>query len=280
MPDNTINSCVSSGPYVPEHIPEYFCAFSDSDPFQDKDIVYYLHSGTAHIIAYPLTPDPYIQGIESHVVQLAAKLKPSIIKVISPAGLNMSGYKCKSYENDFYFCLELNKITRHAKLRNMLRRASQSVYISKIDNFTREHLRGLQSFIKKKNFDREKTMFFHRLPDYLCQSDRSLLVEARLRKDRSLSGFSVFQSGPGPYGFYLFNITNADSGKIPGINDLLLEQAVKEMKIQGRQYMNMGLGVNPGIEKFKSKWGAVRFLPYYYQEFEPAFSWKSFFKRK
>lgn len=279
MSDSTKNPCVSSGPYVPEHIPEYFCPFSDSDPFQDKDFIYYRHSGAVHIIAYPLTSDSCVQGVENHVVQLAARLKPSLIKVISPLRLNIPGYKCKSYENDFYFCLELSKISRDVKLRNMLRRASQSVYISKVDNFTREHLRVLESFIKKKNFDREKTVFFHRLPDYLCQAGRSILVEARLRKGKILSGFSVFHCGPGPYAFYLFNITDAESGRIPGINDLLLEHAIKVIKTRGKQYINMGLGVNLGIERFKSKWGAVPFLPYHYQNFEPAFSWKSFFKK-
>lgn len=279
MSDSTLNTYDSSSPYVPEHIPEYFCPFSDAEPFRDNDLAYYTHSGAVSIIGYPLASDSRVEGIESHVIQLAAKLKPPLIKVISPVQLNIPGYKCKSYENDFYFCLELSKINMKAKLRNMLSRASQNVYVRKIDNFTREHLLVLQSFIKKKNFNREKTIFFHRLPDYLWQSSQSLLVEARLRKDESLAGFSIFHCGPGPYGFYLFNITNANSEKFPGINDLLLEQAIKEIKTQGKQYMNMGLGVNPGIKKFKAKWGAVPFLPYYYQDFKPAFSWKSFFKR-
>ncbi|MFO7729055.1 MAG: hypothetical protein R6X11_12075 [Desulfonatronovibrio sp.] len=279
MPDSGINSYISSGPYVPEHIPEYFCPFSDAEPFQDEDLVYYLHSGTIHIIAYPLNSEASVQSIEDHVIELVSKLKPSLIKVISPLRLNIPAYKCTSYENDFYFCLELSKISKNAKLRNMFKRASQSVYIRKVDTFTREHLRVLESFIRKKNFDREKTVFFHRLPDYLWQSGGSILVEARLRKDNSLTGFSVFHCGPGPYGFYLFNITHAESEKIPGINDLMLEQAINEINNQGKYFMNMGLGVNPGIEKFKAKWGAVPFLPYYYQNFEPAFSWKSFFKR-
>ncbi len=265
--------------YLPEHVPDYFCSFSDAEPFLDQDLVYYTHSGGMNVIAYPLNPDSSHPDMDDHITRLAAKFKPRSIKSISPVQLSISGYKPGISEKDFYSCLELDRIRKNAKLRNMLKRASAEVCVSKADAFTKEHLLLVSDFIKIKGFDQEKAAFFHRLPDYLAQSAGSLIIEARFLNDQRLAGFTVFESGLGDYGFYLFNINANKSRKIPGINDLLLDGAINEIKAHGKKFINMGLGVNPGIERFKAKWGAARFLPYYYQYFEPAFSWKSFFKR-
>jgi hypothetical protein len=273
------NIFASKWAYVPEHIPDYFCSFSDADPFLDHDLIYYTHSGGMNIIAYPLTPDSSRPGLIDHITSLAGKFKPRSIKTISPVQLNISGYKPGISEKDFYSCLELDRINKNAKLRNMLKRASADVYVSRTGSFTKEHLLIFSDFIKIKEFDLEKAAFFHRLPDYLAQSPGSLIIEARFIKDQRLAGFTVFESGLGDYGFYLFNISANESRKIPGINDLLLDGAINEIKALGKKFINMGLGVNPGIERFKAKWGAARFLPYHYQYFEPAFSWRNFLKR-
>ncbi|MFH1627942.1 MAG: hypothetical protein ABIE47_04380 [Pseudomonadota bacterium] len=31
---------------------------------------------------------------------------------------------------------------------------------------------------------------------------------------------------------------------------------------EGKKYINLGLGINPGVAFFKEKWGGVVFLPY------------------
>jgi hypothetical protein len=265
--------------YVPEHLPDYFCSFSDAKHYLDDDITYYCQPNGVSIIGYPLCPDFSVPGIESHVVGIAQRLKPGSIKTISPVQLNIPGYRCKNFEKDFYSCLELGKVFKNAKLRNMLKRASRDVYVSRTDAFTREHLLLLSGFIRSRGFDRDKTTFFHRLPDYLARCDRSMIIEARFLSDHSLAGFNVFDTGPGDYGFYLFNINTDRPRSFPGLNDLLLDLAISEIKALDKKYINMGLGVSSGIEGFKAKWGAVRFLPYYFQYFESAFSWKSFFIR-
>jgi len=279
MPSNNKTVSLTTWAYVPEHMPDYFCAFSDAEHNLDEDIIYYSQPGLVSIIGYPLSSDFSITGIENHVASLVARLKPGSVKTISPEELNIPGYRCKDIQNDYYSCLELDKVAENVKLRNMLKRASRDVYVSSTDAFTKEHLLLLSEFIRIKGFDRDKATFFHRLPDYLARCERSMIFEARLHRDNSLAGYNVFDQGPGEYGFYLFNIYPEKSGRIPGLNDLLLEFALNEIKSRGKRFVNMGLGVSPGIERFKAKWGAARFLPYYYQYFEPAFRWKTFFSR-
>ncbi len=265
--------------YVPEHLPDYFCSFSDSEAFVDSDLMYYMNPGEASIICYPLHADSSVPGFEDHVSSLVKKIKPSGLRTISPVNMNIPEYKCKYLERDYYSCLELDKVLKNAKLRNMLKRAAKDVHVDRAGAFTREHLDLLSEFIRRKGFDRDKAAFYHRLPDYLSGCPRGFIFEARRVRDRSLAGFTVFDMGPGDYCFYLFNMAKEESRGIPGLNDLLLDRALDAALSSGKKFANMGLGVSSGIERFKAKWGACRFLPYHYQYFEPAFSWKNFFSR-
>ncbi|WP_028574441.1 hypothetical protein [Desulfonatronovibrio hydrogenovorans] len=265
--------------YIPEHLPEYLVPYSEADPAIDNDLVYYSLPGQLNIIAYPLEEEGSGKDLGAHVTELASRIKPRTLKIISPVELTIDGYKTTIFEKDFYSCLELKKIRDNAKLRNMLKRAAQDVRVETAESFSREHLELLSEFIRKKGFAKEKSVFFHRLPDYLAEQSQALMVEARHKKNNALAGFDVFEPGYGDYSFYLFNITSLDSDRVPGINDLLMNHALNLLKSMNKKYLNTGLCINPGIESFKAKWGAVRFLPYHFQTCKPSFDWKKIFRR-
>jgi hypothetical protein len=58
--------------------------------------------------------------------------------------------------------------------------------------------------------------------------------------------------------FFLFSFRAPAA--VPGTADLLLEALMREGKKQGHARLNLGLGINNGIEAFKGKWGATPFL--------------------
>ena len=41
-----------------------------------------------------------------------------------------------------------------------------------------------------------------------------------------------------------------------------VDYMVRLAQAEGKRYLNLGLGINPGIRRFKEKWGAAAFLPY------------------
>lgn len=51
---------------------------------------------------------------------------------------------------------------------------------------------------------------------------------------------------------------------VPGVSDLPFHELVKVSDKAGKRYVNMGLGINEGVRRFKLKWGAEKFLPYQY----------------
>jgi hypothetical protein len=47
---------------------------------------------------------------------------------------------------------------------------------------------------------------------------------------------------------------------VPGASDLLFNEMVKLAQSEGKQAINLGLGIHPGIRRFKEKWGGQPFL--------------------
>lgn len=51
------------------------------------------------------------------------------------------------------------------------------------------------------------------------------------------------------------------------LSDLLFYEMINLAKEHGKGYINLGLGVNEGIRRFKEKWGGVPFLRYEFCEY-------------
>jgi hypothetical protein len=47
---------------------------------------------------------------------------------------------------------------------------------------------------------------------------------------------------------------------VPGASDLLFDEMVRLAHSEGKQAINLGLSVHPGIRRFKQKWGGEAFL--------------------
>jgi hypothetical protein len=56
---------------------------------------------------------------------------------------------------------------------------------------------------------------------------------------------------------------------LPGASDLILFKVIGRAKAENKKYINLGLGINPGVTFFKRKWGGVPFLPYSFCLYKP-----------
>jgi lysylphosphatidylglycerol synthetase-like protein (DUF2156 family) len=89
------------------------------------------------------------------------------------------------------------------------------------------------------------------------RSKTAHLLEAR-QADR-LVAFSIVDLGSARYAFYQFNFRTAKIA-VPGASDLLFNEMVQLAQSAGKQAINLGLGIHPGIRRFKEKWGGQPFL--------------------
>ena len=71
--------------YLPEHLPDYVCAVSDTEPFCFEDYLAYAGRGVLIFIGYPLgTPfDP--NALDRILAGAVRKCKPRLVSLIAPS---------------------------------------------------------------------------------------------------------------------------------------------------------------------------------------------------
>jgi hypothetical protein len=253
--------------YVPEHIPHYVTAISQTEPFLYGDFLAYARKGHLIFIGYPLK-EPFEEKRMGRVLEdTVNRLKPESISLIAPS-IPSSLNDCVHPPSDHYYRLELSALSISQKLRNMLSRAGQELSVEKNRNFDEEHRKMIVDFLKTHPMDEATQFIFERIGDYFSSSTTVWIFDARNKRGK-LVAFDVAEFKPKDYTLYMFNFSS-DALYVPGASDLLLSEVIQQAKTAGKRFINLGLGINPGVTFFKKKWGGVVFLPYAFCLVEPS----------
>lgn len=142
------------------------------------------------------------------------------------------------------------------KLRNVLRRAARDLTVS-IESWSDELATLVREYTGSRPLEAGTRHIFNSLAKY-SGNDAVRIFVARNHVG-ALQGFCVGDFTPMLTVFYMFAFRQKHS--TPGTADLLLYTLVREAERQGYKRVNLGLGINGGIEFFKHKWGGRDFLP-------------------
>jgi hypothetical protein len=252
--------------YVPEHIPQYVTAISQTEPYLFGDFLAYVRKGHLILIGYPLK-EPFVEKQLLRALEDAVKrLKPETISLTGPS-IPASLKDCAHSPSDHYYRLDLSSLSVSQKLRNMLKRAGREIAIEKKRNFDEDHRRMVEEFLKTHPVDEATRFIFERIGDYISSSMTTWVFDAR-NKRNELVAFDVAEFKPRSYSFYMFNFSK-DTFYVPGVSDLLLSEVIQQAKTEKKKYVNLGLGINPGVTFFKKKWGGIPFLPHAFCLYSP-----------
>ncbi|MFC1879686.1 phosphatidylglycerol lysyltransferase domain-containing protein [Chloroflexota bacterium] len=256
--------------YVPEHLPDYVCAISQTEPFLIGDFVVHVSATHLVFVGYPLQKDQANPQMIAALDQAKARFNPAVTSVIAP-DLPPTLEDYTPSPPDEYYRLDLSQLAISKKTRNMLRRARREVSIS-AGSFGREHKKLIKAFLHRSRFDRATRFIFQRASEY-AKCDTAHVYEARTARG-DLVAFDIAEFGAQAYAFYMFNFRSRKF-KIPGVSDLLLAHIIERAQAEGKRYLNLGLGINAGIAYFKKKWGGTPFLKYttWSQESPEQISW-------
>jgi hypothetical protein len=239
--------------YIPEQLLHYFTAISQTEPFLLEDCVCYAGERLVNLIAYPLSSSPEDFNPDRVLEKAVERLKPAQVAVISPSSIEVEPLAVLEKESDYYYLLELENLCLGKKLRSGIRSAGRRLEVRE-GEFGEEHLALVEEFLQRGVEERVKELFL-RLPDYASLRE-PLLLEAR--RHSKLVAFSIFDFSK-RFAFYMFNFISRRN-YVPGASDLLLYHAIQRALAGGKRLMNLGLGINRGVARFKEKWGARRWL--------------------
>jgi len=253
--------------YVPEHIPQYVTAISQTEPYLFGDFLAYARKGLLILIGYPLK-EPFVEKQLLRALEDAVnRLKPETISLTGPS-IPASLKDCAHSPSDHYYRLDLSSLSVSQKLRNMLNRAGREIAIEKKRNFDEDHRRMVEEFLKTHPVDEETRFIFRRIDAYLPTSKTAWVFDAR-NKSGELVAFDIAEFRPKDYAIYMFNF-NSDTFYVPGASDFLLAEVIQQAKTERKKYVNLGLGINPGVTFFKKKWGGAVFFPHAYCLYRPS----------
>jgi len=245
--------------YVPEHIPHYVIAISRTEPFLIGDYLAFAKKNRLIFVGYSLGELFDEKRMENSLEEAIQRFKPESVSLIAPSipsSLNDSIHP----PSDHYYRLDLSALSISQKLRNMLSRAGRELSVKKSRDFGKEHKKLIGAFLKTHPVDEATRFIFERIGGYLSSSATAWVFDARNDKGE-LVAFDVAEFKPKNYAIYMFNFSS-EAFYVPGASDLLLSEVIKHAKTGGKKYINLGLGINPGVTFFKKKWGGVIFLPY------------------
>jgi len=245
--------------YVPEHLSHYVTAVSQTEPFFIDDFLIHVKKDHFIFVGYPLK-EPWGEKQMVKVLENAIKrFKPENVALTAPA-IPSSLKNCVHPPPDHYYRLDLSSISISQKLRNMLKRADRELSVERSNTFDEEHRKMIVEFLKTHPVDEAAGFIFNRINEYLSSSPAARVFDARNKRDE-LVAFDVAEFTPKDYALYMFNF-GSDARYVPGASDLLLSKVIQQAKTEKKKYINLGLGINPGVTFFKEKWGGVAFLPY------------------
>ncbi len=253
--------------YVPEHIPHYVIAISQTEPFLFGDYLTYAKKGRLIFVGYPLKESFEEKRLGRALEDSVKRLKPKSVSLTAPSippSLNDSPHP----PSDHYYRLDLSSLSISQKLRNMLKRAGRELSVGKNKSFDEEHRKMVEEFLKAHPVDEATRFIFERIDDYLSSSTTAWVFDAR-NKRNELVAFDVAEFKPKDYALYMFNFSS-DALYVPGASDLLLSEVIQQAKTERKKFINLGLGINPGVTFFKEKWGGVVFLPYAFCHYHPS----------
>jgi hypothetical protein len=239
--------------YVPEHLPDYVAAISGSEPYLLQDYLCYFQRNHLIFIGYPLADN----SAEISRVYPAAceRFNPHTIVLVADKQLPLPEAN-EIQTADRYYRLNLPLKSLSPDVANMVRRAERELKV-KVGQFGREHKKIIKDFIGRQDLSDAQIHIFKHVKNYMKRSKTAHLLEAR-KADR-LVAFSIVDMGSARYAFYQFNFRSARIA-VPGASDLLFNEMIRLAQSEGKQAINLGLGVHPGIRRFKQKWGGEPFL--------------------
>jgi hypothetical protein len=246
---------------IPEHVLPLMTAVSGGKPYWVDDHLVLLGQGWATLIGYPLDGDFSANRLVAAVDRLRTLESISMLNFIAPVVPEALQGECQSYEEDEYLVLNLEAFHLTSKLRRAVRKGEAKVTINKAHSFEQDHQRLVDELANRIELPPMVAGLYAAMPRYLHQSNSGWILEARDSSGR-LAAFFVVDGAAPNFDIYLLG-AHSRVHEVPYASDVLFKVMVDQALERSKESLQLGLGVNPGIRRFKEKWGGKAYFPYH-----------------
>jgi hypothetical protein len=253
--------------YVPEHIVSLMVLISKGDPFLIEDHLGLVRDNWLILVGYPLDQRFSPGRSEKIIERVLETFRPEILWFIGPEIPASLLNTCQERETDQYYRLDLEKVKVKPSLRREVDKASQELTIERGRSISKEHEALISELLKREKLPPRVRELYRAMPDYVGHSSTASVLNARNREGK-LCAFYVVDLAAKGFTTYILG-THSKKNYAPHASDLLFFEMMALTREHGKSIIDLGLGVNEGIRRFKEKWGGVPFLNYEFCEHRP-----------
>jgi hypothetical protein len=250
--------------YVPEHIVNLMVSISRGEPFFKDDYLGFVKDNWLIFIGYPLEEKFSQERCDKTLKQAVEKYRPEYLWFIGPQIPPSLLHSTKEREADQYYRLDLKQAKLKPSLQRMADKASQELIVERGHIISKDHESLIVELLKREKLPPRLIELYRAMPYYVGHSSSACVLNARDRNGK-LSAFFVVELGAKNFSTYVLG-SHSKKHYAPHASDLLFFEMIKLTQEHGKNIVNLGLGVNAGIRRFKEKWGGVPYLNYEFCE--------------
>lgn len=250
--------------YIPEHIVSLMVLLSKGEPFLVEDYLIFAKDNWLIFVGYPLDRIFSQKRCENIIKQVLERFKTEFLWFIGP---EIPSYLLNSYterETDQYYKLDLDQFKLKSSLKRLVEKASEELSVERSHSFSKDHEGLVEELLKREKLTPRVRELYFAMPEYVSRSQSSCVLNAR-DKNGKLCAFYVIDLGGENFSTYVVGC-HSKKHYVPNASDLLFLEMINLTREHGKSTINLGLGVNEGIKRFKKKWGGVPFLKYEFCE--------------
>ena len=250
--------------YVPEHIVSLMVLISKGEPFLIENHLIFIKDNWLILVGYSLDGNFFQERCEKILKQAVETFRPEYLWFIGPEIPASLLDSCKEKQTDRYYRLDLEQIKLKSSLQRAADKASKELTVERSHSISKEHETLIAELLKRQKLPPRVRELYRAIPDYVAHSSSSCVLNARDRNGK-LCAFYVVELAAKKFSTYVLG-SHSKKHYVPHASDFLFFEMIKLTGEHGKKIINLGLGVNQGIRRFKEKWGGIPFLSYEFCE--------------
>ncbi|MEW5719104.1 MAG: hypothetical protein AB1817_10785 [Chloroflexota bacterium] len=250
--------------YVPEHIPSLMTTISRAAPFLIEDYLGFAKDNWVILVGYPLTQKFSAEQCDKIVARARATHPAEYLWFIGPEIPPTLARDCRARQSDNYYRLDLAPTPIKASLQREVNQAAKTLIVERARVWTKEHQALADELLRREKLPPLIAELYRAMPDFVTRGETARVLNARDARGK-LTAFFVVELAAEQFDTYVLGCHSKEN-YAPHASDLLFAEMIALARERGKPTINLGLGVNAGITRFKTKWGGAPYLKYEFCE--------------
>jgi uncharacterized protein YbaP (TraB family) len=242
---------------VPEHSVLFMQAMSGGEPFMIGPYLFLAAEDWLIAVGYPLSGEPGTADFDQALAEAVRRSRARTCWAISPSLPDR--LKAHRSDRDNYYVLAADARVPE-RLERLAEKTSGLLRVEEGGTFTAAHRRLWAEFVGRVALPPNVRELFAKTEAVLQKAPGLVLLNAWDSRGQ-LAACLLLDTAPRAFLTYLIG-AHSRTHYTPYASDLLFREMIRIARRQGKEFLHLGLGVNEGIRRFKTKWGGARALPY------------------